>query len=524
MPDHPLPLPNTYWVVPGRLLAGEYPGGQTPEETRQRLDKLQAAGIRCFIDLTQPDELAPYDIELPLSVEYHRLPIRDHGLPAKRDHMTEIQAILDHSLRSGAPTYVHCRAGIGRTGTVIVCFLLEQGHSGAEALDELNALWQQSLRSKSWVHVPETDEQNEFVRAWTPQVAALLRRRVAAPPLTPLAPLSPRTPLPAISPPVEQEDPLLEKETLDAARSLRDRFLGAMVGLAVGDALAAATQFRNPGTFTPVGDILGGGPFDLPRGAWSDDTAMALCLAESLLEVTSFDPRDQVTRYQQWQRQGHLSATGQCLGITASTAKALAQAGWRRQLFSGSHDPNQLDPEVLSRVAPVVMFYFAEASDAVTFASEQSRTTCQAPGAMEACKVLAACIYLALAGKPKAQVLELPPDLLDATAFRTSVSDIVANPGQPHKSAKAGNVIEALDAALWAFRTTDNFRDGALKAANLGGNSDVTAAVYGQLAGAHYGVAGIPPQWRSSLIHKDLIEAMADRLLAHAMVGMTGVG
>jgi ADP-ribosyl-[dinitrogen reductase] hydrolase len=81
-------------------------------------------------------------------------------------------------------------------------------------------------------------------------------------------------------------------------------------------------------------------------------------------------------------------------------------------------------------------------------------------------------------------------------------------------------VIEVLDAALWAFRSTDNFRDGALKVANLGGNSDVAAAVYGQLAGAHYGVNAIPAQWRSSLIRKDLIEGLADRLLAHAMVGM----
>jgi ADP-ribosylglycohydrolase len=498
MPDG-VPLPNTYWVVPGQLLAGEYPGGQTPEETRQRLAKLHAAGIRCFIDLTQPDELEPYDVDLPASVDYHRLPIRDHGLPAKREHMIEIQACVDHSLRSGAPTYVHCRAGIGRTGTVIGCFLVENGRSGAEALDELNTLWQQSLRSKSWVHVPETDEQSEFIRTWTPQVAALLRHRVAA---------------------REPDDPLLEQSTLVAARNLRDRFLGAFIGLAVGDALAAATQFRNPGTFTAVGDLLGGGPFDLPRGAWSDDTSMALCLAESLLEVTSFDPRDQVNRYRQWQQQGHLSATGQCLGITASTAKALAQAGWRRQLFSGSHDPNQLDPEVLSRVAPVVMFYFAEVTDAVTFASEASRTTCQAPGAMEACKVLAACTFLALSGKPKAVVLAPPPDVLDQAALRTTVADVAAAPGQTQKTPKAGNVIEVLDAAFWAFRSTDNFRDGALKVANLGSNSDVAAAVYGQLAGAHYGVNAIPAQWRSSLIRKDLIEGLADRLLAHAMVGM----
>ena len=100
-----------------------------------------------------------------------------------------------------------------------------------------------------------------------------------------------------------------------------------------------ATQFRTPGTFTPVGDLLGGGPFDLPRGGWSDDTAMALCLADSLLERDGFDARDQVERYRRWQREGYLSATGQCLGITASTARALAMAQWRRRLFSGSHDP-----------------------------------------------------------------------------------------------------------------------------------------------------------------------------------------
>ena len=108
--------------------------------------------------------------------------------------------------------------------------------------------------------------------------------------------------------------------------------------------MAAATQYRRPGRFTPVGDMLGGGPFDLPRGAWSDDTAMALCLAESLLERAGFDARDQVERFRRWQQQGHLSATGQCVGITAATARALARAQWRRQAFSGSHDPDALDP------------------------------------------------------------------------------------------------------------------------------------------------------------------------------------
>jgi ADP-ribosylglycohydrolase len=339
------------------------------------------------------------------------------------------------------------------------------------------------------------------VLEWKPQVASALKQRVGGAP-------------------EPERDPLLDTGTLAAARSLRDRFLGALIGLAAGDALAAATQFRKPGTFTPVGDVLGGGPFDLPRGAWSDDTSMALCLAESLLETNGFDPRDQVERYRRWQQQGYLSATGQCLGITAGTAKALAQAQWRRQLFSGSHDPNQLDPEVLSRVAPAVLFYFSSPSDAVTFASEQSRTTCQAPGAIEACKLLAACLVQALAGKPKATLLEPPAELLDVAALRSGVASIATR--RASSEARAGTVVEVLDAAVWAFRSTDNFRDGALRCANLGANSDVATAVYGQLAGAHYGIGGIPATWRSSLAGRDLIEGFADRLLAHAMVTMAG--
>ena len=495
------PLPNCYWVIPGQLLAGEYPGAATREETEERLRKFLEAGVGCFIDLTQPDELDPYDHLLPPDVDYMRKPVRDHGVPARREHMAEIQMCIDHAMRLGRLVYVHCRAGIGRTGTAVGCFLVERGRSGTDALDELNRVWQQSQRSAGWPHVPETDDQNKFVLEWKPQVASALKQRVGGAP-------------------EPERDPLLDTGTLAAARNLRDRFLGALIGLAAGDALAAATQFRKAGTFTPVGDVLGGGPFDLPRGAWSDDTSMALCLAESLLETNGFDPRDQVERYRRWQQQGHLSATGQCLGITAGTAKALAQAQWRRQLFSGSHDPNQLDPEVLSRVAPAVLFYFSNPLDAVTFASEQSRTTCQAPGAIEACKLLATWLIQALTGKSKTALLEPPAELLDVAALRSGVASIAT--GAASSEPRAGTVVEVLDAAVWAFRSTDNFRDGALRCANLGANSDVATAVYGQLAGAHYGIGAIPATWRASLAGRELIEGFADRLLAHAMVTMAG--
>ena len=193
--------------------------------------------------------------------------------------MAEILAELDAALARGRRVYVHCRAGIGRTGTVIACHLIEQGLTPDAALIRLNELWQGNDRAATWPDVPETDEQRDYVRAWTPR-----RRSHEAP------------------------------DVLDAARTLRERFQGALVGLAVGDALAAHTQFRKPGSFAAVGDLLGGGPFDQPRGAWTDDTAMALLLAESLLEREGFDAHDQVQRFARWQREGYGSATGQCVG------------------------------------------------------------------------------------------------------------------------------------------------------------------------------------------------------------------
>ena len=523
------PLPNTYWALPGLLLAGEHPSGLSPEATRQRLSQLLATGIECFLDLTHPSETDSYDQELPFHIEYLRKPIRDHGLPEKREHMMEILDCLHDALQAGRPAYVHCRAGIGRTGMVVGCLLVERGLTGEQALDELARVWQQCERSHFWPTVPETEAQTEYVRQWSRPSAAVRRTRPAAPPAkAEKAPSettsettseatreatsettseAPREASGAATRVATREapgaDPLLDPRTLAAARSLRERFLGALLGLAIGDAVAAATQYRRPGTFTPVGDLIGGGPFALPRGGWSDDTAMALCLADSLLAVNGFDARDQVERYRLWQREGYLSATGQCLGITASTARALARAQWRRQLFSGSHAPDQLDPEPLSRVAPVVMFFFASEEEAVQLASDAARTTCQAPPVLGACRDLAQALFLAFCGQPKERVL---------AALSTAEGRSAA------EGRLKGSAGEALAIALEALAATESFRDAVLHAANQGGNSDVAAAACGQLAGALYGAAAIPAPWRQSLLKRELIEAYADKLLEHFLL------
>jgi ADP-ribosyl-[dinitrogen reductase] hydrolase len=485
MASLPKPLADSYWVVPGKLLAGKYPGARNLPELERRLGTLLGAGFDAFVDLTEPGELPPYDGYLPDSVVYLRKPISDHGVPRDVAQMAEILGELAALLDAGRRVYLHCRAGIGRTGTAVACHLIEQGLPPDEALGRLNELWQGSDRSDTWPEVPETDEQRDFIRAYVPS-ADLTRSR----------------------------------EVLDAARTLRDRFQGALLGLAVGDALAAHTQFRKPGSFAPVGDLLGGGPFDLPRGAWTDDTAMAMLLAESLLDC-GFDANDQVVRYARWQREGYGSSTGHCVGISANVARSLATAMYRRQPFAGSHDPEQLDKDPLSRVAPVVMYYFADAASAIGRAAEAARITAQAPMVLDCVRLFAAMLRQALIGREKEAVLRPSRESWVSPSTRPEVIAVYEGSyarRMPPEITGGGHVVQALEAALWAFHHGESFREGALLAANLGRDSDVVSAAYGQLAGAYHGVSAIPGIWRNSLMRQEEVINTADRLLTHALV------
>ena len=515
------PLPNSYWVKPGRLLAGEYPAGRERQLTdagRARVRDLLSAGISCFVDLTEEGECAPYHSLLPVTVTYLRRSIRDQRVPRRATQMRRILDEIGGVLAAGGNVYVHCRAGIGRTGMVAGCFLVEQGHDGETALRELNLLWtQQCARAPTWPMIPQTLEQMEYVREWKP---ALARPHRKAPKTAAPAADAPAANAPEADAPEAAASPDISDADLAPVRGLRERFQGALVGLATGDALAAATQFRRAGSFAPVGDLLGGGPFDLPRGAWSDDTAMALCLAESLAEREDFDPADQLVRYGRWQRDGHLSATGLCLGVTAAMARALAAAPWRPPPLARSQLLAQRDPEPLSRVAPVVLHAYPSAEQAIALAAETARASCHAPIVLDACRLLAAMLHGALAGETRARILNPPAALFGARALHADVAEIAAHTyGADWTPPPAdGGVLAVLDLARWCLASTANYRDGGLRAVNLGGDSDVIAAVYGQLAGAHFGVSLIPAPWRQALARADLISELGDRLLRNALV------
>jgi ADP-ribosylglycohydrolase len=472
----PAPLPNSYWVLPGRLLAGEYPTAGQLDGTRERIERLLGAGIDCFVDLTPPGELPPYEDLLPAGITHHRVPIRDHDVPAHPQVMADILALIQSALRSGRSPYVHCHAGVGRTGTVMGCFLVERGLSADAALEELNRAWQQSARAALWPQIPETEAQLQYVRNWAARALG----------------------------------------EVHSIHPTRERFLGALVGLAVGDALSAPTAQSEPGTFEPVTGLTGGGVYDLPAGAWTDDTAMALLLGESLLACRGFDARDQIDRYLRWRQEGYRTATDRCIGLRAGVAKALAAAQWRRQLFPGSHAPRQLDPEPLSRIAPAVLFAFPALEEAVRLAGDAARITCQAPVAVDACRALAAMLHVALQGGSKSEVLFPPvPTLLEGAAVRPPMRSLRGGHyrrKRPGRMRSGTTTVQVLEAALWAFDRTSNFAEGALLAVNLGGNSDIVGAVYGQLAGAHYGVGAIPAPWCSELSRVGLIEDLADEL------------
>ena len=302
-----------------------------------------------------------------------------------------------------------------------------------------------------------------------------------------------------------------------------DRYRGAILRLATGDALGTTLEFTTPGSFTPIEDMVGGGPFRLKPGEWTDDTSMMLCLAESLLAHGAFDPADQLSRYVRWKRTGHNSSNGRCFDIGGTVMKALARFERYSDPYSGSTDPYSAGNGSLMRLAPVPLFFAYDPELAISNAGLSSKTTHGHPEAIDACRYMAALIVGALHGRTKEELLltrfSPKPGLWTAYPLAPAIAH-VANGSylqeEPPVIRGDGYVTRSLEAALWAFAKSTNFRDGALLAVNLGEDADTTGAVYGQLAGAYYGVDGIPVEWRAKLAKLDLLESTAARLHAAA--------
>lgn len=300
--------------------------------------------------------------------------------------------------------------------------------------------------------------------------------------------------------------------------TVRDRFRGALLGLAIGDALGAPHEFVPRDAAPPITGMHGGGKFELAPGMWTDDTSMALCLASSLIETGTFDMRDQLTRFLRWRDEGYHSSTGRCFGIGRQTFWALDEFARSGSIARSATRTNASGNGSLMRLAPVAMAFAHDLELVSATSVASSLTTHPAVECLEACSAYGRLVAGALQGWNKSRILAecaLFAENLSCPSVRA-----VLNGGFLNKSRaeifSSGYVVDTMEASLWAFAHHESFEAGALAAVNLGNDSDTVGAVYGQLAGAFYGHRGIPTAWSGTLHEARMIIGMADDLFALA--------
>jgi len=296
---------------------------------------------------------------------------------------------------------------------------------------------------------------------------------------------------------------------------MSDRFKGSLLGLAIGDALGAPIEFEKRDAYTPVTHYREGGPFNLKKGQWTDDTSLALCLGYSLIENKYFNSADIMKRFHSWWREGYMSCTGHCFDIGNTTKAALTRFEEKGELFSGAPTDPATNGSIM-RLAPVALFYLRDLEETLLYSGESSRLTHAPSPCIDACRALGLFIHRALNGHSKDAVLFYEKGLLGEVSaeienvllgsYKTKNRDEISAAGLAHT---------CLEAALWSFYHTENFNDGVLLAVNLGEDSDTTGAVFGQLAGAFYGAQSFREDFIEGLWDKEQIEKLALKLYEH---------
>ncbi|MCB2051355.1 MAG: ADP-ribosylglycohydrolase family protein [Novosphingobium sp.] len=434
------------------------------------LDTIERWGAALVVTLLEDHEIAALDVSaLRAEVEarhmaWRHFPMIDGSADAINAGAWSVIGPECHALlRDGFNVLVHCKGGLGRAGTIAVELLVELGMFVERAIELVREARPGAIETKC-------------------QELYLWRARSCG------------------------------EDLPDCAEeSIVDRALGAMLGLAIGDALGTTLEFSARDTRPRLINMLGGGPFALKSGQWTDDTAMALALMESLTRNANFDEADLMTRFVAWHEQGTYSCTGSCFDIGGTVREALRRYKASGNPIAGATDPMSAGNGSLMRLAPVAIRHWRERSVMRDVAARQSRTTHGAPEAVDACVAFAELLADAIEGRPRSQVMR-PRDYpwagniapIMAGSWRGKCRDAV------HAS---GYVAHSLEAALWCVGRTSNFSDAVLLAANLGEDADTTAAITGQLAGALYGRDGIPPEWRNKLAWADKFEDLVSKAL-----------
>jgi ADP-ribosyl-[dinitrogen reductase] hydrolase len=436
-------------------------------DAMERVQRLLAAGVTSFIDLTEEGELPEYQSLLPnlteLRVHYRRLPVLDHSVPDSAAHMARILDLIDGELSAGQCVYLHCRAGIGRTGTAVGCHLIRSGMPNEQAYERMQVLWKQCARSRNWPSIPETSEQVDFVLRWRESLAN------AATPL-----------------------------------DFAPRYEGALIGLALGDALGMLVAQSNFDASTLVAAMRERSA--LRTGA---HTAMTRALAESLLALCAHNPEDQMQRYLQWTRNADVSAP-------AELKRALGAWQWSRKPNAGTHDPKNLDAHSLPRTLAAALYLRADPQRAIDIAAEVSRTTQQAPVVLDLCRFWSALLTDALCGVDKATLLAFNGPALAVLRHRplkAPVRGLIERRPRRDAESAAGDAIIATRTALAAFGKAATGSEALLQVATTQQGSQAAAALCGALSGAHYGIESIPAEWRRQLAEEAPLRSLARHLL-----------
>lgn len=446
------------------------------------LDRVRDWGASALVTLTEQDEMDDLSVGgmgeavRNRHMAWHHLPIQDVSIPSASFHAAweEVGEQLRAQLERGLDIVIHCKGGLGRAGMIAAKLLVELGHEPAKAISLVRAVRPGAI---------ETDEQYCYVQAQVPaQIHAPSRSREA----------------------------------------VTDRAVGALVGLAVGDAVGTTLEFAPRDTYTPLVDMVGGGPFRLRPGEWTDDTAMALALADSLLACKKLDETDLMQRFSRWRDEGAYSCTGTCFDIGNTTSHALDR--WKRtgDPIAGSIDPHTAGNGSLMRLAPVVLMYWDDRGALRDAAARQSATTHAAPSAVAACEVYADMLADAIAGHSLNDLLGRATRSVGAIVD-PDIAKIFVGSGRGKRREDirgSGYVVDALEAGIWCVARSGSYREAVLMAANLGDDADTTAAIAGQLAGAVYGLSGIPDEWKERLAWKDRIVEQGSQLVELGTPGL----
>ncbi|MGI4939632.1 MAG: ADP-ribosylglycohydrolase family protein [Janthinobacterium lividum] len=441
----------------------QQPGGLTGAHRRDLaadLDAIAAWNAAVVVTLVEPHELDSLGIATlgaevrRRHMEWHHWPIQDYSVPdAAFEAAWPARSIMLRTLLAcGGRALIHCKGGLGRAGTISARLLVESGMAPGDAIRAVRAVRPDAI---------ETGPQERWVAAGRA--------------------------VPVIPPGHDRN-------------TARDRAVGALLGLAVGDAVGAALEFSPKPRFAVLDDMTQGGPHHLARGQWTDDTAMALALADSLALAPGLDPADLIRRFLDWRDTGAYSCTGTCFDIGNATRTALERFRRTGEPLAGAANPAASGNGALMRLAPVAIRHWRNREVLQQGAALQTRTTHGSPATLAASGVLADMLADAIAGASLPEVLASPAAGRIEGGWRGLHRDVVEG---------SGWVVQALQAAVWAVARTTDFRSAVLLAANLGDDADSTAAIAGQLAGAIYGAAGIPPGWLDALAWRGRLESAA---------------